>query len=312
LKRFPEIGNQQIRRPILITGWYRTGSTYLQNLLWSHPNVRTPLFWELRHPCPAADPRRIDSRKIIRKVKLTGRIHRYLAPRFEVAHPMQAEKPEECLHLFENACSGTTPFVITEAKSFAWWLLRRGIRSGYHFYKIQLQLLNWLRPGAQWVLKWPYHLWHLDSLLTTFPDAIIIHLHRNPCAAIASVCSLAALARSSFCKSIDHSALGKFWLDYCEAGLRRGLAARAQAETNQILDIRYPDLMRDPQTTLVQILKRVDLDEGRLHTAPPLAGLGRQRRQKAVDHRYALSQFEIDADEIRERFGAYIGNYDLT
>jgi len=69
---------------------------------------------------------------------------------------MLAEKPEECLHLFENAGMGTTAFFITEARSFAWWLLE------------------------------------------VFPDATVIHIHRHPCAAIPSVCSLAALGPGAF------------------------------------------------------------------------------------------------------------------
>jgi hypothetical protein len=31
-----------------LTGWYRTGTTYLHNLLASQPNLRVPLFWQLR------------------------------------------------------------------------------------------------------------------------------------------------------------------------------------------------------------------------------------------------------------------------
>jgi len=246
IKRFPEIGHQKIQRPIVITGWYRTGSTYLHNLLASHPHLRAPLFWELRHPCPAVDPRKVDSQKIIRKVRRTGCIHRYLSPGFSVAHAMAAEMPEECLHLFENAFCGTTGFFITEAKTYAWWLLDQDVQHGYEFYKIQLQLLNWQRPGQQWVLKWPYHLWHLNTLLKTFPDAIIIQLHRDPGQAIGSVCSLAAIARSSFCASIDEAALGQFWLDYNEAGLQRVFSVRQKTAADQIIDICYPDLMADP------------------------------------------------------------------
>ena len=52
LKRFPEIKSQQIHRPIFITGWYRCGTTYLHNLLATHPQSRAPLYWELMHPCP--------------------------------------------------------------------------------------------------------------------------------------------------------------------------------------------------------------------------------------------------------------------
>ena len=35
LKRNPEIANQHIEAPVFITGWYRTGTTYLHNLLFN-------------------------------------------------------------------------------------------------------------------------------------------------------------------------------------------------------------------------------------------------------------------------------------
>ena len=311
-KRFPEIGQQKILRPIFITGWYRTGTTYLHNLLATHPHLRAPLFWELRHPCPAVDPKVADPQKMIHKVRRTGRIHRYLSPGFSVAHAMPAEKPEECLHLFENALCGTTGFFITEAKSYAWWLLDQDVQHGYEFYKMQLQLLNWQRPGQRWVLKWPYHLWHLDTLLKTFPDATVIHLHRNPGEAIGSVCSLAALARSSFCASIDNAALGQFWLDYNETGLQRGFTAREKAGADQILDIRYPDLMADPLAEISRILKALDLDSDTVWLNALQANLKTQPQKKQVSHRYAPSQFGLDPGKIRERFAAYMTDYELA
>ena len=312
VKRFPEIGQQKIQQPIFITGWYRTGTTYLHNLLASHPHMRAPLFWELRHPCPGVDPRKVDSQMIIRKVRRTGRIHRYLSPRFSVAHALPAEKPEECLHLFENAFCGTTGFFITEAKAYAWWLLNQDVQNGYEFYKLQLQLLNWQRPGRRWVLKWPYHLWHLDTLLKTFPDATIIHLHRDPGEAIGSVCSLAAIARSSFCASIDAAALGQFWLDYNEAGLQRGFSVRQKIAADQIIDIRYSDLMADPFTEINRILKTADLDSNTVWLNSLRADLKTQPKKKRMRHRYALSQFGLDSSKIQERFADYMADYELA
>jgi len=311
VKRFPEIKQLKIQRPIFITGWYRTGTTYFHNLLASHPQMRAPLFWELRHPCPDVDPRQVNSKKIIRKVRRASRIHRYLSPGFSIVHDMPAEKPEECLHLFENAFCGTTGFFITEAKDYAWWLLHQDIQHGYEFYKMQLQLLNWQRPGQQWILKWPYHLWHLDSLLKTFPDAIIIQLHRDPAKAIGSVCSLAAIARSSFCTKIDVAALGQFWLDYNEAGLQRGFIAREKAGADQIIDVRYPDLMADPVGEINRILKSVDLDSNTFWLDALRAGLKPQPKNRQKHHRYALSQFGLNPAKIRERFTDYMADYAL-
>ena len=311
LKLFPEIRRQEIRRPIFITGWYRCGTTYLHNLLAAHPQSRTPLYWELMQPCPAVDPRTVKTQKLIRKTKLANRIHHYLAPGFNRAHCMPAEKPEECLHLFENAGMGTTAFFITEARSFAWWLLDHDIGPGYRFYEYQLKLLNWLRPGRRWVLKWPYHLWHLDALLEVFPDATVIHIHRDPREAIPSVCSLAALAREPFCERIDNAALGQFWIDYNEAGLERGLASRAKAGPGQIIDVGYADLKTDPSAVIERIRDAVDLEPGDawLSALPT----GRQKKQAQHDerHQYALSQFGLDAHSIRRRFAGYIKTYDL-
>jgi len=311
LKCYPAIARQDIRRPVFITGWYRTGTTYLHNLLAGHPQSRAPLYWELMHPCPAADPDSVNSRKLIRQTVLASRIHRYLAPQFNRVHPMAAEKPEECLHLFENAAMGTMAFFITEAKSIAWWLLENDLGQGYRFYKKQIQLLNWLRPGRRWVLKWPYHVWHLDALLAAFPDATVVWLHRNPQAALASVCSLSVLARAPFCEDIDSTALGRFWTDYNEAGLRRAMAARAKAGPNQIVDVAYADLVANPTAVIRRIIAAAGLepDGDWLKTLPHEAG--KQPQNKRGRHRYNLEQFGLRPEDVRRRFGDYIKTYDI-
>jgi hypothetical protein len=312
LKRFPEIQQQKIQKPIVITGWYRTGTTHLHNLIASHPNVRAPLFWELRHPCPTVDPRTTNPKRLIRKVQLASKFHSYLVPDFSNVHPLEAEKPEECLHLFDKACAGTTPFFISEAKSFAWWLLEHELQHGYDFYKIQLQLLNWIRPGQRWVLKWPYHLWHLDTLMETFPDATIIHLHRNPGEAIPSVCNLAALARSSFCESIDKEALGNFWLDYYEAGLARGFAVREKADPNQVIDIRFTDLKKNPLSVINQIQNIIGLGGFDVWTESLQANSKAMENKVPGRQQCSPTQFGLDPNEIQERFDKYIETYNLA
>jgi hypothetical protein len=190
-------------------------------------------------------------------------------------------------------------------------LLRQDIHQGFDFYKLQLKLLNWLRPGKRWALKWPYHLWHLDTLFETFPDATVIYLHRDPCEAIPSVCSLAALARASFCEFIDDIALGKFWLEYSDAGLQRGVASRAKARADQIVDIRYLDLKADPAAVICQILNVLDLETDESWLNALRADLNVEQKRKQKVHHYALSQFGLKPGEMQERFAAYIERYDL-
>ena len=312
LKRYDEISNQKVHRPIFVTGWYRCGTTYLHNLLATHPQSRAPLYWELMHPCPAVDPRTINPQKLIRRTKLANRIHGYLAPNFKRAHAMPAEKPEECLHLFENAGMGTTGFFITEANSFAGWLLEQDLRPAYQFYLHQLRLLNWLRPGIRWILKWPYHLWHLDTLMEVFPDAFVIHIHRDPLEAIPSVCSLAALAREPFCNQIDRGALGQFWLEYNAKGLKRALKARERAGGTRILDINYSDLVANPSVVIRRIVdwSGLEPDEAWLSTMP--TARSNKKGDRVGNHAYTLSEYGLDPDQIYDRFETYMKSYGIT
>ncbi|MCG8436434.1 MAG: sulfotransferase, partial [Gammaproteobacteria bacterium] len=223
-------------------------------------------------------------------------IQRYISPGFQKAHPLTAERPDECLHLFENSAFSSMAFFLTEAKSYAWWLLEQDNRPAYAFYKQQLQLLQWLRPGRRWVLKWPYHLWHLDALFDVFPDARVIHLHRDPVQAVPSVCNLSVLARQSFCEAIDHHALGQFWLDYCEAGLQRSLR-----QQKNVLHIEYGELVEQPQAALEAIFKFTALD-GKKITPPEKSN---KQTANSSASRYSLEKFGLTPTDVKQKMKEY-------
>ena len=162
------------------------------------------------------------------------------------------------------------------------------------------------------MLKWPYHLWHLETLLKTFPDAIVIHLHRNPGQSIPSVCNLASAARAPFCERIDAVGLGGFWLNYYEAGIKRGLKARPKANADQIIDIRYPDLIENPLSAIDQIQNIINLDSYETWTESIKINLNTTRNKRPRIHHYTPTQFGLDTDQILERFASYIKDYDLS
>lgn len=57
-KQHPAIASEVIRRPLVITGLPRSGSTFLHGLLAQDPASRVPLHWELRFPSPPPTGRR--------------------------------------------------------------------------------------------------------------------------------------------------------------------------------------------------------------------------------------------------------------
>jgi hypothetical protein len=141
---------------------------------------------------------------------------------------------------------------------------------------------------------------------------MVVQLHRDPVEAIGSVCSLAAIARASFCARIDEAALGQFWLDYNRAGLQRGFTARETIAADQIVDIRYEDLMKNPIAAIDRIRDSANLDSDPIWLSSMKAGLKRQPKKKLSRHRYAPSQFGLDPDKIRQHFSGYVADYDLN
>src|SRR5581483_10905948 len=51
-ERYPEITEERIERPVIVTGLPRSGTTLMQSLLAEHPGSRTPLLWEVVRPSP--------------------------------------------------------------------------------------------------------------------------------------------------------------------------------------------------------------------------------------------------------------------
>ena len=49
-QRHPELDDVDIERPIVITGFFRTGTTFLHNVLAADPNNRVAQAWELAYP----------------------------------------------------------------------------------------------------------------------------------------------------------------------------------------------------------------------------------------------------------------------
>src|SRR6187549_3143238 len=56
IARHPEIADVPVSRPLFITGFGRTGSTLLLNLLALDPQARAPLLWQLLAPSPPPRP----------------------------------------------------------------------------------------------------------------------------------------------------------------------------------------------------------------------------------------------------------------
>ncbi len=305
LRRHPEILARPVRKPVVLTGLPRSGTSALFSLLGADPAARPLRLWETQcpDPLPGARPGAPDPRRdAIDAYYAQGREKR---PEFTKIHFTSADTPEECVLLHAYALHGVQMGVEIFLEPYASWYQAAAadLRPLYAYQKRLMQLLDWQRPGERWLLKAPAHLWGLDALAATFPDVAIVWNHRDPVACIASGCSMTQALMATI--EVDPSWLGPAVLEFYARSLDRGLEARARLGAGRVLDVPYAELTRDPLACAERIYA---------HFALPLPETAREAlRAFAVEnpegkhgrHEYDLARFGLDEDRVRARFAAY-------
>lgn len=305
--RHPAIAREEVRRPLVILGMPRSGSTFLHGLLAQDPAHRVPLHWELRFPSPpperatrATDPR------IARAARHIRWFHR-LAPEFKKIHPVGAELPEECVvvlsHAFRSFEFSSTWFV----PSYQSWLEQADLEPAYRYHRRVLQHLQWRSPGERWLLKAPPHLPGLRALCAVYPDADLVMTHRDPLEVVASVASLHVTLRRTFSRAVDPLAVGPEVSRMLADDIRRGSAARDDgcAPPERFLDVWYTQLMDDPLGVVRRIYRHFDLPLTADAEARMRAYLAAHPKDREGRHVYSLAQFGLDVDVERARYREY-------
>ena len=315
--RHPEIAQERVRAPIFIVGLQRTGTTLLQRLLALHPELRALAAWEAVNPAPLLErrprPGRPDPR--IAQAELAERAARYMAPDFFAIHPIVAHGQEEDSLAFDPSLHTTTAEALMNVPSFTAWLETVDHRPAYLEYRGVIQLLLWQRPGpgrggsVRWLGKTPLHLEYLDVLLETFPDATIVHTHRDPARTLASLCSMLAHGRGFFSDHVDAREIGRQWLAKTRRMTERGIAARDRAGEAPFVDVHYRDLALDPLKQVQRICDAAGAPLASSAEAAMRAFLAAHPQHEHGVHAYSLADFGLDPAEVERAFAPYRERY---
>jgi Sulfotransferase family len=305
--RHPGIAHEQIRRPLVITGLPRSGSTFLHGLLAQDPASRVPLHWELRFPSP---PPELSTRDTDPRIARAARHIRWflrLAPEFRKIHPVGSRLPEECVVILSHAFLSFEFSSNWFVPSYQSWLEQQDLEPAYRYHRRFLEHLQWAYAGERWLLKAPPHLPGLRALCAVYPDANVIVTHRDPLEVVASVASLHVVLRRTFSGAVDPLAVGPEVSRMLAGDIRRGFAARDDGcgPPEQFLDVWYSQLIDDPLAVVRRIYRHFDLPlsmavEARMH-----AYLAKNRKDRNGPHVYSLGQFGLDRDIERERYREY-------
>lgn len=301
-RRHPEIGAVPVAPPLVIVGLQRTGTTLLHRLLGADAGTRALRSWEALNPAPFLRHRRDPRRRL---AKTGERTLAYLAPDFFAVHPVEADGLEEDSILLDFSLLSPVAEATLRVSSYADWLASVDLTPAYRTAEAMLQLLQWQRPAARWVLKSPAHLPYLDLLLRVFPDARLVHTHRDPAETVASYCSMIAHGRGVFSDDIDPVALGRELLAKQSDMLLTGMRLRRDPTVGRaIIDVDYADLVADPIATVARIYEHAGWDLA--DPAPLRAVLATQQQHRFGRHRYDLDAFGLTRDQVRRAFAPYL------
>lgn len=245
LREHPEIHDIEIRRPIVICGLPRTGTTHLHNLMAADPALRSLPYWESLEPVLAAHERGIDPDPRLARTDFALGIVNTAMPHFKRMHEMTVDHVHEEIQLL--AIDFSTMLFETLAPMPTWRdaYLARDQTPSYEYLKAVLKVLTYLRGGARWVLKSPQHIEQFGPLSTVFPDATFVVTHRDPVAVIVSMATMLAYsARMSF-DHPDPKHVGDYWSDRGERMLQACVRDHDVLPPDQTIDVRFDEFMAD-------------------------------------------------------------------
>ncbi|GLB83950.1 sulfotransferase family protein [Mycobacterium kiyosense] len=302
-KQHPAYADVPIQRPIFVTGLVRTGTTVLHRLLGADPAAQGLHMWLAEFPQPRPPRETWDSNPLYRRLDDQFNQHHADNPGYTGLHFMAAYELEECWQLLRQSVHSVSYETLAHVPSYAKWLSEQDWTPSYQRHRRNLQLIGMNDTDKRWVLKNPSHLFALDALMATYPDALVIQTHRPVETIMASMCSLAQHTAEGWSKAFTPEQIGTDSMDTWSRGLERFNTARGNYDSAQFYDVDYQDLVADPLGTVADIYRHFGLtltDEAR--KAMEASHSESQQGERAPKHKYSLADYGLTAEQVKERF----------
>jgi hypothetical protein len=305
----PDVAERPTVAPLFIVGLPRTGTTFLYQLLDQDEALRAPRTWELS--CPPALDRRSTDAQIARTQRWIDRFYA-MSPGLQALHNSSATTPEEDFSIFRLELRSTYFSVFFHIPAYLEWVLDGMEASSFALHRRYLQTLAVPGDGRRWLLKSPEHLFRLRALLETYPDAKIVHCHRDPLAVCASEASLITRLHGIGSAAADISVM---------AGELPAIFARmldsvwrfraASASAGAFHDLHFDHLEADPMAALAGVYRHLGVEMSDVALSRLEKFVAENPRHRHGSHRYpAVSRASL-APEVESAFRAYTDTFGI-
>ena len=311
-KQHPEILEQPIEEPVVITGMGRTGTSILYELMAQDPQWRVPTGWELRYPSPPPeattrddDPRLVEARDDIA-------LWYDVVPELLGLHEISSEGAEEDVVALEHEFIAVSWSALHKAPNLDLYIAMHGAEQIYRHHRRIFQHLQFRAPG-RWLWKGPAHLSTLQTFLAHYPDARIVMTHRDPIKILPSTANLISTLRWQRSDHVDHLELAQM-LGF---GLPLLFDMVADQRSSGVLpeerftDVRFADLMNDHIGAIRGIYEGLGLELGDAAADRMRAYLAAKPKGRHGGGAYRFEDTGLDLAETRSQFAAYMDRFDV-
>jgi hypothetical protein len=302
-KQYPEHVAVTIERPLFVTGLVRTGTTALHRLLGADPAHQGLQMWLAEYPQPRPPRDTWESNPVYRRLAAQFTRHHDENPGYTGLHFMDGDELEECWQLLRQSLHSVSYETLAHLPGYAQWLAQQDWTPAYRRHRKNLQLIGLNDPGKRWVLKNPSHLFALDALMSTYPDALVVQTHRPVETIMASMCSLAQHTAAGWSNTFIGAQIGYDAMETWSRGLDRFNGARAKYDPAQFYDVDYVDFIADPIGTAADVYRYFGIKlTAEARQAMTDIHAESKTGPRAPKHTYSLADYGLTAESVKARF----------
>jgi hypothetical protein len=303
LDEHPQIADEEIVAPMIVTGPARSGTTILFELLALDPTLRAPLACEALHPLPRRAPGDCGARRAWSECE--QELWADVQPEFAAIHELRSDLPVECVTLTIPSFAGTHWMMVAQIGGWA-----PDIDVNYDFHRRLLQVMQSGEPRTSWLLKTPGHLMTMESLFATYPDAWIVQTHRDPAKTMPSTVSTTAMVQWMRTDHVDVAPLAQAIEMAFSYALNHSVDLRTSGpHTGRFVDVHFADLLRDPVDAVGRAYAQMGRELTSDHAERIRAYLRDKPKGKFGTHHYAPEDWGFTAASLRASLAPYVAHF---
>ena len=316
-QRFPEIADEEVKQPIFIIGFARSGTTLLHSLMAEDPDVHAPQSWYSHSPSPPPGAGPVCSGRI---AKADRAVQGWMdfAPAVTQMHPYNDQGAWQLIEdeeLLTQDFRMVYPTILYRIPTLDVMDVNLGDGvEAFKFHRELLQHFQWNTGKTRWVCKQPSAQQNLEALFQVYPDALCVWAHRPLSQIYASNIAIRAATYDAINgRANDWSSQASERAELLKKGVDQ-IMRNSLIDDPRIVHVKFHELAADPVGTIRQIYDRGGLSVSAEFERRIQAWLDNpeNRVDRYGRYNYSYEAFGLDKQWIRELFADYSDYFGLV